>query len=79
MFIVDYKTDDYFKAKELTRTFENDQGIIQFVADESDNSKFQLVRINKYEKGVLHPYEMRFSKGRIVLESAPLNVKGEIE
>ena len=78
MFIVEY-TEDYRGYTEKTITFTENSSVIDFIAGKSSDKDFKLTRINKYEKGVLYPYELKINSGRIVLESAPLNVKGEVK
>lgn len=71
MFIIGY-TDDYYGREEKTTTSHSDSSVIDFVAEKSSESNFKLVRVNKYEKGVLYPYELKINSGRIVLESSPI-------
>lgn len=70
MFLLDYTTD-YYGRQEETRVLYSDSEVIDFVADKSDDTQFQVTRINKYEKGALYSYELTIVKGRIVLNELP--------
>lgn len=79
MFIIDY-TNDYSERTENTQTFTADSSVIDFIANMSSESKhFKTKRINKYSEGVLYPYELKITSGRIVLESSPFSAKGEVK
>lgn len=68
MFIIDYSLD-FYGNKELTKKLEDKFSVIDFIADQSCTTEnFKVIRINKYEKGRLIEYVLRYSN-RIDLQT----------
>lgn len=66
MFITEHISDA--RQKEPTvKTMKTKQEVIAFVANRSDDDKFQLIMINEYKSGQLFPMEMQFINGRLQL------------
>lgn len=76
IWILDY-TEDYMERYPKTEVFEDTGNsdavyqVIGFIADKSAVKDFKVLRINKYDKGELKPYELTLVTGKISLRQQP--------
>lgn len=68
--IVEFKYMQLVQVEDATKQFKTEAEVVIWAADMSvKHIEFEIVRINKYNKGKLVPYELSLKNGRIDLVS----------